>query len=72
MTVVLVLLTALVALALVVSGPLARAAGELLGVGETAVAVWSVARWPLLALVVSQLIAFLYWLLPNVPQPGYR
>jgi membrane protein len=36
------------------------------------VAIWSVVRWPLLALVVSQLIAFLYWLSPNVTQPGYR
>jgi membrane protein len=72
MTVVLVLLSALLALAIVVSGPLARAAGALLGIGDTAVAIWSVVRWPLLALVVSQLIAFLYWLSPNVTQPGYR
>jgi membrane protein len=71
-TVVLVLLTALLALAIVVSGPLARAAGALLGIGDTAVAIWSVVRWPLLALVASQLVAFLYWLSPNVSQPGYR
>jgi len=71
-TVVLVLSTALLALAIVVSGPLARAGGELLGIDDTAVAIWSVARWPLLALVVSQLIAFLYWLSPNVAHPGYR
>jgi membrane protein len=71
-TVVLVLLTALLAVAIVVSGSLAREVGDLLGVGDTALAIWSVVRWPLLALVVSQLIAFLYWVAPNVSQPGYR
>jgi len=36
------------------------------------VTVWSIAKWPVIALVVSQVIAFLYWVAPNVRQPGYR
>jgi len=40
--------------------------------GDTAVSVWSVAKWPVIAVIVSQIIAFLYWVAPNVRQPGYR
>jgi membrane protein len=71
-TVVLVLLIAALALAVVLTGPLARNVGELLGVGDAGVTVWSIVKWPLIALVVSQMIAFLYWVSPNVRQPGYR
>jgi membrane protein len=59
-------------LAVVVSGPLTHAVGELLGVGDTALALWSIVKWPLIGLVVSQIVAFLYWVSPNVRQPGYR
>jgi membrane protein len=71
-TVVLVLVAALVSLSIVLTGPLARAVGDVIGLGGTAVTVWSIAKWPLIALVVSQVIAFLYWVAPNVRQPGYR
>ena len=71
-TVVLILVTAALAIAVVVSGPLARDAGRLLGVGDSALAVWSVVKWPVLGFIVSQIIAFLYWVSPNVRQPGYR
>ena len=71
-TVVLILVTALLTVSVVLSGPLARAVGELIGVGGTTVAVWNVAKWPAIAVLASQMVAFLYWVGPNVRQPGYR
>ena len=71
-TVLLVLLTAVIALAVVITGPLAQRVGDVIGLGDTAVAVWSIAKWPVIALVVSQIVAFLFWVAPNVRQPGYR
>src|SRR5215217_7527942 len=71
-TVLLVVLTALISLAIVVTGPLAEKVGDVVGLGDTAVTVWGIAKWPVIALVVSQIIAFLYWVAPNVRQPGYR
>jgi len=71
-TVLLVLATAGLALAVVLTGPLARGLGELVGLGDSAVTVWSIAKWPLIALVLSQIVALLYWVAPNVRQPSYR
>ncbi len=71
-TVLLVLLAAAISLAVVVTGPLAHRLGDVIGLGGTAVTVWSIAKWPVIAAVVSQMIAFLYWVAPNVRQPGYR
>ena len=34
--------------------------------------VWNIAKWPVIALVVSQVIASLYWVAPNIRHPGYR
>jgi membrane protein len=65
----LVLLTA-GALAVVLTGPIAKQAGNLLGVGSSALAVWDVAQWPVLALIVAFMFALLYYAAPNVRQPG--
>src|SRR5919199_826508 len=67
-----VLLAAAISLAIVVTGPLAHKVGDVIGLGDTAVTVWSIAKWPVIAAIVSQMIAFLYWVAPNVRQPGYR
>jgi membrane protein len=71
-TVLVVLVAAAISLSIVLTGPLAKAVGDVIGLGDTAVTVWSIAKWPVIAIVVSQLIAFLYWVAPNVRQPGYR
>ena len=51
---------------------MAHKVGDVIGLGDTAVTVWSIAKWPVIAVVVSQIIAFLYWVAPNVREPGYR
>jgi membrane protein len=72
LTVLLMLLTAFSAVAVTLSGGLAKEVGNLIGVGDTAVQVWNVAKWPVLLLLVSFMFAVLYWAAPNVKQPGFR
>jgi membrane protein len=70
-TVVLLILLVASALAVVLTGPLARSVGNLVGLGSTFVTVWGIAKWPVLVLVVSFMISLLYWAGPNVKQPGF-
>jgi membrane protein len=67
-----VVLLAVSALAVVVTGGLARYFGDVVGVGSTAVQVWDIAKWPVLLVLVSLMFALLYWAAPNVKQPGFR
>ncbi|HYI99673.1 MAG TPA: YihY/virulence factor BrkB family protein [Thermoleophilaceae bacterium] len=71
-TIVLLLLLAITALAVAITGPLAEEVGKLIGAGDEAVTVWNIAKWPVLFLVVSFMFAFLYWAAPNAKQPGFR
>src|SRR3954447_3229080 len=70
-TVVLLVLLTITALAVVFTGPLAQKMGDLIGLGSTFVSVWSIAKWPILLLIVSFMISVLYWARPNVKQPGF-
>jgi membrane protein len=72
LTVVLMVLAVASALIVVFTGGLARQAGTALGVGDTALAVWSVAKWPVLVVLVTLLIALLYWASPNARLRGFR
>jgi membrane protein len=71
-TLVMVLLLSLVALAVVITGPLAEAVGNVIGLGDTAVTAWSFAKWPVMLVIVMGLIAGLYYVAPNVRQPRFR
>ena len=55
-----------------VTGPVADEAGHALGVGSAAVTAWGTAKWPVLLILVSLMLALLYWASPNVKQPGVR
>jgi membrane protein len=72
LTVLLMVLTAISAVAVTLSGGLAQEVGGLVGVGDTAVQVWNIAKWPVLILFVSFMFAVLYWAAPNVKQPGFK
>jgi membrane protein len=72
LTLVLLLLLALSAVAVTLTGGLAKEVGGVLGLSDTAVTVWSIAKWPVLLLVVSFMFAMLYWAAPNVKHPGFR
>jgi membrane protein len=71
-TIVGVLLVTLIALSLIVSGPVAQAIGDAIGLGDTAVTVWNIVKWPIIVIVVSLMIAALYHIAPNVQQPRFR
>ena len=71
-TVIAIVLVVIAAVLLVVSGPVAEAVGNALGLGDTATTIWNIVKWPVLALVVVLIIAILYYATPNVKQPKFR
>lgn len=71
-TLVSVVLTAIAALILAVSGPVAQAIGDAIGLGDQAVMIWNIAKWPVLLGIVVVVIAILYYATPNVRQPKFR
>jgi membrane protein len=71
-TVAMVLLLALVAISIVVTGPLARSVGDAVGLGDTAVTIWGIAKWPVIVVIVMGMFAVLYYVAPNVRQPRLR
>ncbi|WP_374777400.1 YihY/virulence factor BrkB family protein [Streptomyces sp. NBC_01310] len=72
LTVTLMVLACASALIVVFSGSLARQAGTALGIGDTALTVWSIAKWPVLVLLVTIMIALLYWAAPNAKGRGFK
>jgi membrane protein len=72
LTLVLLVLLAVSAIAVTLTGGLAREVGGVLGLSDTAVSVWNVAKWPVLLVVVSFMFALLYWAAPNVKHPKFR
>jgi membrane protein len=71
-TIIMIALLAVSAVAVVLTGGLAKQVGNLVGVGGSAVTAWDIAKWPVLLLVVSFMFSILYWAAPNVKQPGFR
>jgi membrane protein len=71
-TLICVVLLALVALSLVITGPVAKAVGDAVGMGSAAITAWDIAKWPVMALVVSGIFSLLYYATPNVKQPKFR
>jgi membrane protein len=67
----LVLLTAS-AVAVFFTGPLADRVGKLIGLSSTFVTVWDIAKWPVLVLLVALMFSLLYYVAPNVRQPGFK
>lgn len=69
-TVVMLALLAISAIAVVMTGGLATQVGKLIGIGSTAVTIWDIAKWPVLLLAVSFMFTILYWAAPNVKHPA--
>jgi membrane protein len=72
MTLVMTTVVALVLIGLVLTGPLATAIGEEIGLGDAALTAWSIAKWPLLFVVVVMIIGLLYRFSPNARHEGLR
>ncbi len=71
-TTLMILLLAACAFSVVVTGPVAKQLGDVVGAGSGAVGAWDIAKWPVIALVVSLMFSVLYFAAPNVKQPGFR
>jgi membrane protein len=71
-TLVTLILAALAATAIVVTGPVAEAVGDAIGLGSTAVDVWNIAKWPVLILIVALIVSILYYAAPNAKIAGFK
>jgi membrane protein len=71
-TTIMIFLLAACAIAVVVTGPVAQQLGDVVGAGSAAVTAWDIAKWPVIALVVSLMFSVLFYAAPNVKQPGFR
>jgi membrane protein len=71
-TVVMLLLLTVTALAVVLSGGLAEQVGKVVGLSSTFVDAWNIAKWPVLVVIFSLMLSLLYWAAPNVKQPGFK
>ena len=72
LTLVGIILVAAVLVGLVVSGPVARSVGDAIGLGSGAVTAWNIAKWPVILIIVTVLVALLYYSAPNVKKPKFR
>ncbi|MDG9702689.1 YihY/virulence factor BrkB family protein [Streptomyces sp. DH37] len=71
-TLVLMVLLAVSAVIVVFTGGVAEQIGAAVGMGEQALLVWSIAKWPVLVLLVASMISILYWSAPNARMRGLR
>jgi membrane protein len=71
-TITTVLLCAAALVILIVSGPVANAVGQAVGLGDEAVTAWNYAKWPVLGVIVMVVVALLYYSTPNVKFSTFR
>jgi membrane protein len=71
-TLVMIVLMAILALALVLTGPVVDAVAGPVGLGDTAVSVWNIAKWPAMVAVFLLMVAVLYYASPNVRLRGFK
>ncbi|MGY1590460.1 YihY/virulence factor BrkB family protein [Geodermatophilus sp. SYSU D00708] len=67
-----ILFAAVIVTLLVLSGPVVDAVGQAIGVGETAMTVWNVVKWPVILVVLALMIAVLYYTTPNAKLRGFK
>jgi membrane protein len=71
-TLTMIVLMALLALGLVLTGPVVEAVANPLGIGSTAVDVWNIAKWPVMAAIFVLMVDVLYYASPNVKLRGFK
>jgi membrane protein len=71
-TLITVIVLVVSAVMVAVTGPIASRVGQALGIGDTGVLIWNIAKWPVLIVIISLLLSLLYWASPNVKQPGSK
>jgi membrane protein len=71
-TLAMVILMAIVALGLVLTGPIVEAVAEPIGLSSTATTIWDLAKWPVLAALFVLMIGILYYASPNAKLRGFK
>jgi membrane protein len=56
----------------VFTGGVAQRIGDLVGLGDGAVLVWDILKWPVLVALISLMFALLYWASPNAKHGSFR
>ncbi len=67
-----IVLLTLVAVSVVLTGPIVEAVGSSIGVGDTALTIWDIAKWPVLLAAVILMFSVLFYLGPNVKVPSFK
>jgi membrane protein len=71
-TLVMILAMVLLALGLVLTGPVVEAIAGPVGLSDTAVDVWNIAKWPAMVVLFVAMVDLLYYASPNVKLRGFR
>jgi len=71
-TLAMIVMMALLAIGLVLTGPVVEAVAGPVGLSGTAVDVWNVAKWPVMAALFILMVDVLYYTTPNVKIRGFR
>jgi membrane protein len=71
-TLIVVVLVVLAALILVSTGPIVNQIAGIIGVGDVALTVFQIVKWPILVIIAIAAIAVLYYFSPNVRQPKFK
>jgi len=71
-TLAMIVMMALLAIGLVLTGPVVEAVANPIGLSSTAVDVWNVAKWPVMAAIFILMVDVLYYTTPNVKLRGFR
>jgi membrane protein len=67
-----IIMMALLAVGLVLTGPVVEAIANPVGLSSTAVDVWDIAKWPVMAAIFILMVDVLYYTTPNVKLRGFR
>jgi membrane protein len=67
-----IVFAAVIVMMVALSGPVAEAIGGAIGLGDTALTVWNIAKWPVVLVLLALMIAVLYYATPNVRLRGFR
>jgi len=71
-TLAMVIMLAVVAAALVLTGPIVDAVAAPIGLSDTAVTIWNIAKWPVLVAMFVLMLGVLYYASPNVKMRGFK
>ncbi|HET8813915.1 MAG TPA: YihY/virulence factor BrkB family protein [Solirubrobacterales bacterium] len=71
-TLAMIVMMALLALGLILTGPIVEAIADPVRLSGTAVDVWNIAKWPVMAAIFIFMVDLLYYTSPNVKLRGFR